>query len=126
MGIRLFAEDDVWKIVAMHADGVSVTQIAEAFDCRRETIREIVTGQTYRDITCANHRPGSKRCPCLRCGITARAERNIQKIEEISGPWTEIVVVACMFCGNKAATTVRNGRAHHGEVACFRHGGRKP
>lgn len=117
---RRFTPEEIVEILGLHAE-MSASQIARLFQAEPNTIQKIVTGRTYRSVTCVGHQANKKGrpCRCSRCAVVTRAARNLEIIRETT------VSVPCFFCGRTSYTSVHNGLTHKGEIACALHGGRK-
>lgn len=111
--VRLFTDDQVKEIVALHKQGKAIVYIAERYG-HRATVRKIVAGTAYRDVT---HNERRRTCICPSCVNRARDEANFDAARAAT------IDVPCSICGRGVTWKVSDVLAKHGEVACDECGG---
>jgi hypothetical protein len=77
--MRKLSDDEALEAVVLCIEGMTLVQVGHRFGRAESTIRDIVTGRSYRHVTGRDHKPGD--CGCLLCVILQKAEINLAMAE---------------------------------------------
>lgn len=114
---RVFTDDQVIEIVALHAIGKDTAYIVARYG-HPSTVREILMGQSYLDVTHAKKGP----CHCPSCRVRARCDANLDIAD------AAVIDVACVMCPTDPIMVTRRStlvQQSHGQVLCDKHDQRR-
>lgn len=104
---RVFTNDQVNEIVALHKSGKALAYISDRYG-HRPTVQKILAGTAYRDVTHAD----GPTCCCPSCVNRQRGDANFAVAQAAT------VLVMCAMCPGVVERKVSVVLAKHGNVTC--------